>query len=86
VSNPRAFIDACLGGSPRKIEDADIQNLTRTPELRDQLAVIAEATRLLEEIDGARERVRTVLRRQIVEFNRLNLADIARRRRIIFDA
>jgi hypothetical protein len=86
MSDPRAFVDACLGGPPRRITDADIPDLTRTPELRDQLARVVEASQLLAEIDDARERVRVALRRQIVEWNRLNLAEIARHRRIIFDA
>jgi hypothetical protein len=86
MNDLQAFIDACLGGPPRRITDADLPELTRTLALRDQLVRIAETNRQLDRIDNEMERVRGVLRRQVAEFNRLNLAEISGETGIAFDA
>ena len=86
MSDPRAFVDACLGGPARPITDADIPRLTRTPKLRDQLARIADASAALDQIEVLRDQVTAILRREIAVFNAANIQEIGRQRGSTFDA
>jgi hypothetical protein len=88
MTDPAAFVAAALGSlaESRPLDEATLAEFRRTPELREQLSRVAEASRLLSEAEDYAQRAKAVLRREIAVLNHLNLREIERERGIKFDA